>query len=107
MYRNHSIDDDCGAELSIQAQHYAFGMVLEVEVDFLYYASTFGNCDHYDLLSVRVIGHYPEGDMSEDYNKGKYVPVSIPVKVEDLSEDDVKELSRSCAAHVRKLREDY
>lgn len=98
-----AIADDLGEfELSCNAQIYALGMVLELDVEFVYFPSHFGNCDSYDLHKVRVIGHYPEGDQSEAFNRGKYVPINLPVNIDELGEDEIKDIKDACAAHVAK-----
>jgi hypothetical protein len=87
-------------EMSCTTQVYRFGMILEVEIEFTHYPSTFGNCDSYDLNEIWVLGHYPEGDQSDAFRRSDYVPLLVKVKIEDLTEADVKEINYACAAHV-------
>jgi len=99
-----AIADDLGEfELSCTTQVYRFGMILEIEIFFTHHPSHFGNCDSYDLNEVWVLGHYPDGDQSDAFRRGDYVPVIIKLKVEELSEDDIKEINWACAAHVERL----
>lgn len=93
-------------DMSCNHQVYVFGMFLEIEIDFVHSPSTFGNCDSFDLRKVVVIGHYPGGDMGEAYRRGKYVPINLPVNIDELGEDEIEDIKGACAAHVEQCIKD-